>query len=101
MEPTLRPGDFLLAVRDGLVERRALVVVEHPERPDFEMVKRVGGLPGERVGDRTLGPDEYWVVGDRPDASTDSNTFGPVGRSAILGVVRLRYWPPSRFAALR
>jgi len=77
------------------------VVVEHPERPGYEMVKRVEALPGERVGDRILGPDEYWLVGDRPDASTDSRTFGPVSRNSILGVVKARYWPLSRLAALR
>ena len=77
------------------------MVVEHPERPGYEMVKRVEALPGERVGDRILGSEEYWLVGDRPDASTDSRAFGPVGRPAIRGVVKLRYWPPSRFAALR
>ena len=101
MEPTLRPGDFLVAVRSGLIKRGALVVVEHPERPGFEMVKRVEGLPGEQVGDRILEPDDYWVVGDRPDSSTDSRTFGPVGRPAIRGLVRLRYWPLSRLAAFR
>ena len=77
------------------------MVVEHPERPGFEMVKRVEGLPGEQTGDRILGPDEYWVLGERPEASTDSRTFGPVGRPAIRGVVRFRYWPPSRLAAFR
>jgi signal peptidase I len=101
MEPTLRPGDFLLAIRPGRIGRGALVVVEHPERPDFEMVKRVEALPGECVGDRILGLEEYWLVGDRPDASTDSRTFGPVGRPAIRGVARFRYWPPSRLAAFR
>ena len=101
MEPTLRAGDFLVAVRSGRVGRGALVVVEHPKRPGFEMVKRVEALPGERVGGRILGPGEYWLVGDRPDASTDSRAFGPLRLAAILGVVRFRYWPPSRLAAFR
>jgi len=99
MEPTLLPGEFLVAVRGGGIGRGALVVLEHPARPGFEMVKRVETLPGERVGDSILGPDEYWVIGEALDASTDSRAFGPVSRSAILGVVRFRYWPPSRLAA--
>jgi type IV secretory pathway protease TraF len=74
-------------------------VVEHPERPGYEMVKRVEALPGERPGDRILGPNEYWVLGERPEASTDSRMFGPVPRSSVRGVVKLRYWPPSRLAA--
>lgn len=100
MEPTLAPGDFLVAVRTDSIGRGALVVLEHPSRAGFEMVKRVAGVPGERMGDRLLGPDDYWLLGDQADASTDSRAFGPVGRSAIRGVVRLRYWPPSRWGPL-
>jgi signal peptidase I len=100
MEPALQAGDFLVAVRTGLIQREALVVMEQPDRPGFELVKRVEALPGERVADRVLGPDEYWVTGDRLDASTDSRTFGPVSRDSILGVVKARYWPPSRWGFL-
>ena len=98
MSPTLEPGDFLLAVRRTRIDAGGLVVVQHPGRPGYEMVKRVGGLPGERVADHMLGADEYWVVGDDPSRSTDSRSFGPVGRDHIKGVIRLRYWPPSRLS---
>ena len=101
MEPALQAGDCLVAFRPGRIRRGDLVVLEHPQRPGFEVVKRVEALPGERFGDRILGPEEYWLVGDQPAASTDSRTFGPVGRPAIRGVVKLRYWPPSRLAAFR
>jgi hypothetical protein len=71
-------------------------VVEHPERPGFEMVKRVAYLPDELAPDGgILGPDEYWVEGDDPASSTDSRHFGPVHRDAITATVRLVYWPPS------
>jgi nickel-type superoxide dismutase maturation protease len=100
MEPTLRAGEFLIAVRARRIERGTMVVMEHPERPGFEMVKRVAALPGERVGDRVLQGDQYWVIGDRPDASTDSRSFGPIHRSAIAGVIRLRYWPLSRLGVV-
>jgi nickel-type superoxide dismutase maturation protease len=93
MMPTLSRGDYLVAVRSRTVRRGSLVVVEHPERPGYEMVKRVVALPGERVEDRILEPDEYWVIGDNPDGSTDSRTFGPVPAAAIRGRVVLRYWP--------
>lgn len=91
MEPTLQPGDWLVAVRAGTIERGDLVVVRHPTR-DLELVKRVAGLPGE--GD--LGPDRYLVVGDNPEESTDGRAFGPVERSAIAGVVVARYRPRPR-----
>jgi nickel-type superoxide dismutase maturation protease len=102
MAPTLSPGDFLVAVRTdpARLRRGDLVVVEHPLRPGVEMVKRLTGLPGDHVdvGDHMLGPDEFWITGDGGAASTDSRRFGPVSGRRILGVVRLRYWPPRRVA---
>jgi signal peptidase I len=102
MAPGLRPGDWLVAVRPRRVLRGDVVVLEDPRTPGFELVKRVAGVPGDRVGDGSasagavLGPGDYWVLGDSPSRSTDSRAFGPVPRSAIRGVVRLRYWPPGR-----
>ena len=96
MAPTLEPGDLLIATKRGGVRRGSLVVVAHPGRKGYEMVKRVAAVAGDRIGDRTLGPGEYWVVGDDPSASTDSRSLGPVGGEAIRGVVRARYWPLSR-----
>lgn len=97
MAPTLHPGDFLVAVRSGPIRRGALVVVEHPDRSGYEMVKRLVGLPEDRVGGLTLGRDQFWLVGDQAGASTDSRSMGPFGRGSIRGVVRFRYWPLSRF----
>lgn len=91
MMPTLEPGDWLLAVRAGRIERGDLVVVRHPDR-DLELVKRVAALPGEP----DLGPDRYLVVGDNPEESTDGRVFGPVKRSSIAGVVVARYRPRPR-----
>jgi type IV secretory pathway protease TraF len=98
MSPALQPGDFLVAVRpapDG-VRRGKIVVVARPDGPGFELVKRVAAVPGDRVGERVLAPDEYWVLGDNAGGSTDSRTFGSVGMAAVRGVVLARYWPPSR-----
>jgi nickel-type superoxide dismutase maturation protease len=96
MAPTLRPGDFLIAARSGSIRRGALVVVEHPGRPGYEMVKRLVGVPGDSIEGVKLGADRFWVEGDNPAASTDSRTLGPVEREAIRGVALFRYWPPSR-----
>ena len=100
MSPTLEPGDLVVATAPRAVGAGALVVVEHPWRSGYEMVKRVSAGPGDRVGGKLLGRDEFWVVGDSEVASTDSRSFGPVGRERIKGVVRLRYWPPGRMGWL-
>ena len=82
MAPGLREGDWILASRWPRIEVGSVVVLQHPERPGFLIVKRVAEVRG----------DGYWVLGDAPEASTDSRHFGPVPR--VLGRViwRVRPW---------
>lgn len=96
MVPTLMPGDWALAVTRRRFRRGDIVVVEHPGRPGYEMVKRITGVPNERMGDRTLADDELWVEGDHEDASTDSRHFGTVTREQVKAKVVLVYWPKAR-----
>ncbi|HEY4725288.1 MAG TPA: signal peptidase I [Actinomycetota bacterium] len=122
MRPTLGPGQRIAVA--PLVRppaRGDLVVLRSPRH--LEVVKRVVGLPGERVRlvagrlevdgqsvpepylagptssgelDLQLGPAEYLVLGDHRAASTDGRDFGPVGADALVGRVRFAYWPPRR-----
>jgi nickel-type superoxide dismutase maturation protease len=101
MAPTLVPGDWALAVGRRRYRRGDVVVVEHPGRPGYEMVKRVTALPGESVGERAIDNDEYWVEGDREDASTDSRHFGPVRKEHLKARVVLVYWPKARRRRIR
>lgn len=102
--------------------RNDIVVIKRPEMEEL-LVKRIVGLPGERVeirdgyvyinGNRlpepyphaqypqnipsyTLGPVEYYVLGDNRGNSNDSRAFGPILREDILGRVWFRYWPLSQ-----
>jgi signal peptidase I len=77
MEPALQDGDWCMAVaaRPGDVRRGDIVVLEHPDRPGFELVKRVHGA----------GDGEVYVIGDNVEASIDSRDFGPVPTTAVRG----------------
>lgn len=44
-------------------------------------------------GPATLGPDEYYVVGDNRLHSSDSRTWGPINKKDIVGRAFFRYWP--------
>jgi signal peptidase I len=125
MLPVLRPGDRVITW-ERTPSRGAVVVFEHPSRPDFWMVKRVVGLPGEALeigdgsisingsvlhepwtaestgptGSWTLGPTEAFVLGDARSLSAgDSRQVGPIAIDELRRVVVARYWPnPSRIA---
>ncbi len=101
MAPTLVPGDWALVVTPDRFHRDDVVVVEHPQRPGYELVKRLVGVPGNTVGGRELGEDEYWVEGDFAHRSTDSREFGPVNRANLKAKVVLVYWPRERRRLVR
>ena len=101
MAPALLPGDWALVVTPRTFRRGDVVVVEHPGRPGYEMVKRLVGVPGESVEERVLGADEFWIEGDFAQASTDSRTFGPVTREELKAKVLLVYWPSARRRIVR
>jgi signal peptidase I len=101
MAPTLLQGDWALTVIPLRYGRGDVVVLEHPGRPGYEIVKRIVGAPGDRVGGRRLGPDEWWVEGDHARSSTDSRQFGPVARGAVRARVVAVYAPAGRRARVR
>lgn len=136
MEPNFYTKQYLIVDEISYHFRdpdRGEVVVFHNPRNESEFyIKRVVGLPGEKVdidngkvkitnseyphgfsfdeyylppgtetrGNATfrLAEDEYFVMGDNRLQSFDSRSWGPVKRSEIVGVVRLRLWPPAVFA---
>jgi nickel-type superoxide dismutase maturation protease len=81
MEPTLANGEWWLVRRTRTVRAGDVVLLIHPTRPDLRIVKRI-----ERAVD-----EGWWVVGDNPEASEDSRSFGAVGRERIVGRLWFRY----------
>jgi len=71
----------------------------------YRTLWQIGGypLPEQRRGDGsfTLGPDEYYVLGDNSARSKDSRFWGSVSDDAIIGVARWIYWPAHRCRAFQ
>ena len=51
--------------------------------------------------DRTLASNEYWVMGDNRDHSSDSRDWGPLQKSAIIGKVWITVFPSSDFGLIK
>jgi len=125
MTPTLADGDRLLVSRFayGLEApaRGDIILLRDPSRPGSECIKRILALPGETVRldglipsiqapggtdasgadiSWTLGGRQYFVAGDNLARSTDSRSYGPVDRSAIIGRAWYRYASPRQRTGL-
>ncbi len=127
MEPTLIPGDRVLVDKRiyGRSEPRRgdIVVFRYPPDPTRVFLKRIVGLPGDRVeirsgrlyiggreviehpvkgvpsgyyGPETVPPDAYFVLGDNRNNSEDSRAFGSIPRGSLLGKVTKIYYPLDR-----
>jgi hypothetical protein len=90
MEPSLLPGDWLLArrsMRPGRPPRirpGQLVIAWHPGRAGLLLVKRAARPEA----------DGWWLESDNPAAgAVDSRAFGPVPAGLIEARVLMRYWP--------
>lgn len=94
MEPSLEPGDRLLAVPYRWCGLRVgnVVVLRDPALRTRTLVKRVHAV---------LADGRFDVRGDNVAHSRDSRAFGPVAPDLVRGVVLWRYLPPARRGAVR
>ncbi len=134
MVPNFHNGDYLLidelTYRLRQPERGEVIVFRYPGNESTYFIKRIVGLPGERVkiedgkvmisngehpdgmplkedylgpnGDNTshidvtLGPDQYYMLGDNRPYSFDSRRWGPLPKKDIIGIARFRLWPATQ-----
>ena len=89
MRPALEDGDRLLVVRLP-IRVGDVVALRHPTTTDLVVVKRVVAIEGDTVT----------VLGDNAEHSSDSRSFGPVPRRAVLGRAVYRYAPSGRVGSI-
>lgn len=114
MSPTYNNGDYLLINKTNKTfERGDVVVLQYPEDPTKIFIKRIVALPsetieikngqvfvngevlaesyytGETPGESSviLTSDQYYVLGDNREESSDSRNWGPITKESILGSV--------------
>ena len=112
----------------GGLQRGDVIVFEPPRRPEEDYVKRVIGLPGEKVQvikgevlindqpldepfEPTIGsytmPEpvtvpsgQVFVLGDNRNNSNDSHNWGPLPIENIVGRAWISYWPPDLWGTI-
>ena len=124
MVPTLGSGQLAwvnkLAYRLGEPKRGDIVVFRFPLDPQQDLIKRVIGLPGDRLamrdgrlsingraipeayiaaapdysGEWVVPPGNIFVLGDNRNDSKDSHQWGLLPIENVIGKSILIYWPP-------
>jgi signal peptidase I len=124
MEPNFHDREYLIIneieYRLGDPSRGEVVILKDPLNPQIYFIKRVIGLPGEKVDIKKgrvyindqeltesyiedfgvdtfdsvkLSDNQYYVMGDNRTNSFDSRRFGPIDRKSIIGKAWFRGWP--------
>ena len=112
------------------ISRGDIVVFRYPHDPSKSYIKRVIGVPGDRVvidrgrvyvngyllketyvpqqffdyrsyPEMIVPKDSYFVLGDHRSMSSDSRDFGPVDQSFITGKAVFIYWPMEKLGVLQ
>jgi signal peptidase I len=133
MEPGLEDQERIvinkLVYRLETIDRGDIVVFRYPRDTHKSFIKRIIGLPGDRIyiayghvfvnGNQLPEPyvpadyqdarsfaeivvpnNAYFVLGDHRSMSNDSREFGPVMRGYIYGKAVFGYWPMEKLGIL-
>ncbi len=94
MSPSLNPGDRLVVRRikhPGVELMGRIVVARDPRENGNLVIKRFAGLDG----------DSFILLGDNPEASTDSRFLGSFASDSLMGRVVYRYFPLNAAGRIR
>lgn len=75
--------------------------------PQVTSIKRIIGLPGDRIKTKppfpspemVVQPGHVWVEGDG-ETTLDSNTYGPISIRLITGKITHAIWPLSKMGKI-
>jgi len=128
MEPNLHDGQYVLVNKTAYwfgrdPGRGDVIILDAPDDPDYDRIKRVIGLPGEtvevrpdgsvyidgqyleepylpedaigRTGTWTVPEGQYFVLGDNRSVSYDSRSWGALPRENVVGKAWFIIWPLS------
>ena len=125
MYPNFYDGEYILtdkvSYRFGNPKRGDVVIFRSPQNKEVDYIKRIIGLPGERIeikggqvyinGEkldesylpagtvtlpdmiRKIGPEDYFLMGDNRPDSSDSRIWGVCPKRDLIGKAAFIIWP--------